>query len=288
MQKIGLLLLDESVARDHPVPTQGPDWDIAHLYRYGDAKTRLYRVIRDPATTAVVALGLSPRKIAYAKKALSLGKHVLADFPCAHSPAEVTKLEQLASTKRLCLCSPNLLKAERGLQELRRLASGSDNKLRSLTVTCGMSGKYGQDHLWMRLVQLFDLVEWIADSRCLSVYSEAFTMRQSVRAYSILMSLETGVKGLCNLYSVSSKISQHIWVDGVFHDCILRASLGAQSVKVNYFKGAVSENVDWSPSSLNSVLDDFATEIRKENRISDLQHARRVFELADMVIRSRT
>jgi predicted dehydrogenase len=215
------------------------------------------RVVNHSKLDAIAIIGLGLRKTWYTEKALSLGKHVLVDFPMTHDIKKMSRLWQIAEERELCFYSPNLLRTESAIQELKRIASSLSHNVLSFTITCGMNTSFRRSDCAMKLMQLLDLLEWITESKCLEINGMMSTNHHSARAFVVTFSLEGGVRGLVNLYSAAVKSSPRLWIDGIFEGSLVHVDPYAQAVRVSWLGGKASKSLNWAPSSMSIALGDF-------------------------------
>jgi len=281
MRTIGLFKLPGSTP-DHE-PSRGRDWRLIALPAKGARRGPSERAIADSRLDAIAILGLGLRKTLYAEKALLSGKHVLVDFPLGHDFGEISRLEKIAEDRELCIYSPNLLRTESGIQELKRMASGSSGKILSLTITCGLNTRFESSEWSMKLIQFLDLSEWIVGSKCVEAYGRKSTNHPSSVALVVTLSFDSGVKTLLNLYS-APKNPMRLWIDGIFEHSVAHVDPYAQTVRLSRFSDNTGETVNWAPSPLSIAIEDFVAHIRSEKRISLSDDLERIFTLACNVL----
>jgi predicted dehydrogenase len=281
MLTIGLILLDADAHLESLI--HGSSWKAVKVFQNGVRKPP-QKLFHEARYDAFAIVGSYPEKVHYAKKALSLGKHVLVDFPAGKGFGEVSELHDLATTSGLCFFSPNLMRSEPGFQVLKDKID-SPSKLLSVTVTWRLNSTITKPSYRMRLVQLIDLVEWIADSR----YSEALSRRSKERSTSasiFLLSLHNGVKALINIYWTTAKAHSRMWMDAILEDSVMHIAPYAQSLKVEHFKNSTCKEIGWAPSPLSFTLDDFASMIKRK-KASEVNDLERLIKISQEMLRSQ-
>ena len=278
MLTIGLIRLP-GVILGHEL-TRGRDWKLISVPAKGAMRRPLERAITDSRLNAIAIIGLGVKKTRYAEKALSSGKHVLVEFPLSHESKEMSRLQKIAEKRELCLYSPNLLRTESSIQELKRTTSSPSAKLLSLTIVCGMNTRFERSDCTMKLVQLLDLLEWVTGSKCMEANGEKSTNHPSSVAFVVTFSLESGVKGLVNLYSAPSKSQVRLWIDGIFEDSLAHIDPYAQAVRLSRFSDNFGKSVNWAPSSVSIALEDFVACIGGERRPSVRDKMEKLLNLA--------
>ena len=246
---------------------------------------QLERAISNPKLDAVAIFGLSPRKKSLAEKVLREKKHVFVDFPVAEAFQKAAKLGRTATKEGQRIYSPNLLRTEPGLKELKRNIQNSSSKLLSLTVTCGVKAKPGGSAFRMKAVQVLDVLEWLADSRLREVATQRTTIRSSAAALVTLASFDSGVTVMLNMYSTPAR-SNHprLWIDAVFTDSVVQVNPHAQSIRVTLFQNESVESRNWATPSLVEAIEEFISCMKSDLRPLELENLKRIFKLADMVV----
>jgi len=261
-------------------PTQGRGWKLIWLPATGAKKEPSERAIVGPKLDAVAIIGLGPMKARYAQKALLSGKHALVDFPLSHEFKEILRLQRIAEERKLCLHSPNLLRTESSIQELKRMTHRPSGRILSLTLTCSVNTRFKRTDFAAKFVQLLDLSEWLTNSKCIQAHGKISTIHPSITASVVTLCLESGVIGLVNLYSTPSNSPGRLWIDAVFEDSLLHVDPFAQAVRLSRFRDNASESVNWAPSSLSIALEDFVACIRSKELYSIPDETERIFDLA--------
>ena len=280
MLTIGLVELDGQTL-DY-FPSSGDSWKLVRLIaRGGRVPARAYA---DPKLDAVAFLGSNIKKLHFAERALLHGKHVLADFPASGTVESARKFEAIAIGKELHVYSPNLLKNEPGFQELKRVSCNPTSKMLSLTVTCGVSAKFKGHEFQMKLAQLFDVLEWLGNSKITDISVEKSTQRLPAAALVALGSFENGVKTLLNVYSIPASKRSRLWVDVVFKDSFVHVDPYVQSIRIIRFQDKSIEELNWATSALVSLIEDFVSRIYSEREPLDLVNLERMLNLASSVI----
>jgi hypothetical protein len=180
--------------------------------------------------------------------------------------------------------SPNLLKTEPSLKMLSQRARDS-GRLLSLTVTSGVEAKQKNTEFLLRVAQLLDLVEWLADSKLREAYCEKSTVRLSMPALVVLASFNNDVKAMLNVYSAGADGSHvGLCVDGVYEDCILHADPYAQSIRIIPFREERVKSINWSTTSMVEVIEDLTNRIEKAKQPLDLENLQRLLDLAEQIV----
>jgi len=265
------------------VPSYGDGWKIVRLIaREGKPPERAFS---DPKIDAIVFLGSSVNKLRFAEKALLHGKHTLVDFPASRIVESVRKFEAVAGGKDLRVYSPNLLKHEPGFQELKRISSNSASKMLSLTMTCGVNAKLMNPEFSMKLTQLFDLMEWLGNSKIKNICAVK-SAKHSAAALVALGSFENGLKAMLNLYSAPTSKRSRLWVDVVFKDSFVHVDPYAQSIRMMSFQKKSIMELNWATLALVAVIEDFISRINSGKQSLDLGNLERLLNLASSVIGS--
>jgi len=228
---------------------------------------------------AFVIVGIGSKKADFAREALSLGKHVLSDFPAGLTWTEVARLKEISASNGVRFCSPNLLRFEPGMNELRQMVGGVSSRLLSFTISYGLAGRVEQTRFLMKFAQILDLAEWLVGSKCADVRQETSGTLLSANARVVLMSHENGVKTLLNLRCGSSR-NCSLWIDGIFEDSIIHVDPRAQSVRLGSSRNASSSEVDWAVSPLSRAMGAFKMMIDGGSEEPDFSSQRRLIELA--------
>lgn len=241
----------------------------------------------NPELNAIAILGHGPEKFRLAQKALMKGKHLLVDFPAAGTVEKARLLSEEAIRNNTWIYSPNLLKTEPSLKELKRRTKDSTGRLLSLTVTCGFEAKRNNPEFLMLVARLLDAVEWLVDSKFREVYCEKSIVRSSVSALVALASFDNGVKAMLNIYSVG-EIANHtgLWADSVCEDCVLRADPNGQSIRITSFRGERLMPVDWSIPSVVEAVENMGMRIDKAKQPLDLENLQRMLDMAEGIVYS--
>jgi hypothetical protein len=229
---------------------------------------------------AIAIVGTDIRKTSYARKALSLGKHVLVDFPPGLECNELLRLQELAARNDLCFYSPNLLKAKAGVHELKNMASDTSSKLLSLTLNYNITGMTNQTEKSMKLAQILDLAEWIAGSQCVEIRGEKSCQTPFATAQVVLISHENGVKTLLNIRSTHVMKIPAFWIDGIFENSIVHLSPLAQSILVEPVSNTSVTRVNWGASILEQALKEFQIMVKEGPRDCHLENLQRTVALA--------
>ena len=274
MLAIGLMILEGDVPVE--LSTIADDWKTIEVPRAAGGLPQLKAKLRK--SHAVAIIGAGSKKARYAREALTLGKHVLIDFPAGLTWNEVARLKELSAHNGLCLYSPNLLRLEAGMSELRQMAGDGSSKLLSLTISYGMGGKLEQSQYSMKLAQILDLAEWVVGSKYVNVRQEKSASAPSANARVILMSHENGVKTLLNIHYASSRDAS-LWIDGVFDNSIVHLNPWAQTIRLQSLNERSHKEIDWAVSSLRRAIEDFKMVIDRRSEPSDFGDQRRVIEL---------
>jgi hypothetical protein len=280
MIRVGILGLDKNSRLEEMVSRSVNGGSHLSAERIEPSK----QLLADPKYDAIAVVGSNLKKTQYAKEALLSGKHVLIDFPAGHKLEEIHQLYDIATEKQLCLFSPNLMKTELGLSELRQTANSGTSRLLSLTITYAVPVPQGAKQFLAKLMQLLDLAEWLTNSRQTEMLSHVAMAGKSPQACIALLSMENGVKALVNLYSISSSSKESFWVDGVFEDLVIRANPYVQSLKLSHSDHSPDQHIECGQSSLDFALADFFIQI-SQKEILDIEHTKRMFELAGRVVK---
>lgn len=280
MLTIGLVELDGR-AFDY-VPGSGDGWKLAQLIARGGRPPE--RAFSDPKLDAVAFLGSSVKKLRFAQKALLHGKHVLVDFPASWTVEGARLLESVAAGRGLCVYSPNLLKFEPGFQEFKRIGTDSTSKMLSVTMTCGVSSTLKNPEFSMKLAQLYDLLEWLGNSKLKDVCAEKSAKGSRSSALVALGSFENGLKLMLNLYSAPASKRSRLWVDAVFKDSFVHVDPYAQSVRITSFQERPFRELNWATSAIVGLIEDFAAQVNGEKQTLDLAGLGRMLKLAGSVI----
>jgi len=280
MLTIGLVQLDGRPF-DY-VPGSGDSWKLVQLIERGGRLPE--RAFSDPKVDALAFFGSSLKKLRFAEKALLHGKHALVDFPVSRTVEGARKVEAVAAGQDLHVYSPNLLKYEPGFQELKRISSNSTSKMLSVTVTCGVNAKLMNPKFSMKLAQLFDVMEWLGNSKIKDVCAEKSAKRSPAAALVALGSFENGLKAMLNMYSAPTSNRCRLWVDVVFKDSFVHVDPYAQSIRIARFQEESVRELNWATSALVSVVEDFVARISSGKQRLDLLNLERMLNLAGSVI----
>jgi hypothetical protein len=244
-------------------------------------------VFSDPELNAIAILGHGPEKFRLARKALMKKKHLLVDFPAAETVEKARLLSDEAIRNSTCIYSPNLLKTEPSLKELKWRTNDSTGRLLSLTVTCGFDAKRNSREFLMQVAQLLDAIEWLVDSKFAEVYCEKSIVRSSVSALVTLASFDNGVKAMLNIYSVGENANNTgLWVDSVCEDCVLRADPNGQSIRITSFHGERLMSVNWSIPSIVEAFESIGMRIDKARQPLELENLQRMLGMAEEIVGS--
>ena len=276
MTRVGILNLDRNQRSEEIISSS---MNVASLPAT-KGREACKRFLADHKYDAIAVVGSGRKKAEFAERALLSGKHVLIDFPASHKLEETQRLHDTAVEKKLCLFSPNLMRTELGLPELREAVSSGTSRLLSLTITYGAQVSQGVRQFSMKLMQLLDLVEWLANSRQREVLSHENMAGKSPQACIVLLSMGNGVRALVNLYSISSSSKERFWADGIFEDSITHINPYAQSLRLSHSGQRPEEDVEWGQSSLSFAMKEFLTQI-SERKIMNMEQMKRMFELRD-------
>ena len=269
MLTIGLIALEKG-CQTEPSEING-NWKLVQLARKGSRSVASELKAGAKKLDAVAVVGCHPAKARFAREALSLGKHVMVDFPAGKTSEETRRLKELARSKDLQLYSPNLLKTEPGVNELKQLVEDPSSKLLSLTINCNFATK-GKEAYSMKLAQMLDLVEWIAGAKCAEAWARGSTRTVSAAAHVILTSHENGVKTLLNLRSNSMIGVSTFRADCILENLIVHLNPWAQSVLLERFGGTSVARVNWAVHTLQKALTNFQSLIdggAKDLRLDD-------------------
>lgn len=273
--RIGLVDLRES--SHWQVFDEGDEWRAIKLTHPNSVSQFLAGIGKLPA---VAIVGSNNSKSVYAAKALTLGKHVLTDFPAGVDPAEIFDLREQAASEELCFYSPNLLKLYPGINELRELTKGAANLL-SLTTVYSVSGK-GKHECLVNLARILDLIEWMVGSECVNVGYEKSSVNDSVNARVIVLSHRNGTKTFLNLCQ-GQAIKQKFSLDAIFDNAFIRLNTGAQNVRIESLGKRPDQEIDWAISPLSKAINEFVALIKKHESKQDSDNARHVLDLAKSI-----
>jgi len=277
-------LIDLHKTRLDYVPTGLDGWKLVQLAH--ESQDRFERSLRNSTLDAVAIIGSSTKKALLAKKALLQSKPVLVDFPAAESPQIMTELRKIAAKAGQHIYSPNLLRNEQGLEELKLRITQSAGKLLSLTITYGASIKPNKPELTMTTVQVLDTIEWLCESRLDELITEK-TSNASSAALVMLASLDNGVKALLNICSAGmGDHADRFWIDAVFSNAILHVDPRAQSVRIAPFRNRTVKTINWGTPSLVIAIESFTRFVREETLSLGLENTDRIFNLARKVLDS--
>jgi predicted dehydrogenase len=281
MMTIGLIEVGGERLDYMPVSADG--WKLVHLA--AKSRRQLERALSNPKLDAVAILGPSPKKTRLAEKALVNKKDVLVDFPAAATFQKAAKLNKIATRVEQRIYSPNLLRTESGLHELKRIIAHSASTLLSLTVTCGVEAEQGKPEFSMKTAQVLDALEWLGDSRMREVSTEKSAVRSSATALVTLGSFDNGLKAMLNMYSAPPRGNHsRLWIDAVFGDSVVHVDPSAQSIGIASFRNESIKNVNWAAPSLITAIEDFISCMKAEKQPLDLENLQRILKLADMVV----
>jgi predicted dehydrogenase len=265
------------------VPVTADGWRLVQLASKN--RRQLERALSSPKLNAVAILGSSPEKTRLAEQALVNKKHVLVDFPVAEAFQKAAKLNKIATRVERCIYSPNLLRTEPGLQELKRIITHSASKLLSLTVTCGVKARPGGPEFSMRTAQILDAIEWLGDSALREVSNERSAVSSSAAALVALVSFDNELKAMLNMYSAPARGNHHrLWIDAVFADSVVHLDPRAQSIKIASFRNESVNNVNWATQPLLTTIEDFISCMKAENLQLDSENLQRMLKLTGMVV----
>jgi len=284
MFKVGLVELGKRL--DY-VPLTADGWRFVRLVSKRKHGKMSDNVFSDSDLKAIAILGHGPEKFRLARKALMKRKHLLVDFPAAGTVEKARLLSDEAIRNNTLLYSPNLLKAEPSLKELKRRINDSTGRLLSLTVTCGFDAKLNSPEFLMLVAQLLDGIEWLVDAKFTEVYCEKSVIRSSVSALVVLASFDNGVKAMLNIYSVGENANHAgLWVDGVCENCVLRADPNGQSIRVISFRGERLMSVNWSNPSIVEAVENLGMHIDKARQPLELENLQRILDMAEGLVGS--
>lgn len=280
MPTIGVIMLHASSHVQRPGISG--DWRIEQLAA-GKSRRILSQLKTDAeGLDAVAIIGFDAKKTEYARKALSLRKHVLVDFPAAQTLGEISELRKLASESHLCLYSPNLLKYEPGVRELKTMAEPPSRML-SITISSSLVGAgKGVEHS-MKLAQIINFIEWMAGSECVEIRGEKSAGALRPTAHVALMSHQNGIKTLMNLLFVSARSAPRFWLDVIFDKSVAHLDLYAQSIRVEPFGRVAPRFIDWAVSPLDRALKGFRMNIDSGAEEADTTNFQHVVELVRAV-----
>ena len=265
------------------VPVTADGWKLVHLTPKN--RRQLERALSNPNLDAVAILGLSPKKTRLAEKALVNKKHVFVDFPAAEAFQRAAKLNEIATRAEQRIYSPNLLRIEPGLHELKRIITDSASKLLSLTVTCGAKARPFGPEFSMRTAQVLDAIEWLGGSTLREVSTERSAVSSSAAALVTLVSFDNGLKAMLNMYSAPARGNHsRLWIDAVFADSVVHVDPLAQSIGIASFRNESVKDVNWAAPSLIAAVEDFISCMKAEKQPLDLENLQRMLKLADMVV----
>jgi len=281
MLTIGLIALEKSYQIE-PSEVSG-NWKLVQLARKGSRNVSSELKAKAKKLDAVAIVGCHSAKVRYAREALSLGKHVMVDFPVGQTSEETRRLKDLATSKDLQLHSPNLLKTEPGVNELKQLVEDPSSKLLSLTMNCNLATK-GKEAYSMKLAQILDLIEWIAGAKCKEVWARRSTQTASAAACVILTSHDNGVKTLLNLRSNSMIDVSTFRAECIFENLMVHLNPWAQSILVERFGGTSVTNVNWAVHTLQNALTNFQRLIDGGSEDLLLEDSDRILGLARQLL----
>jgi hypothetical protein len=269
----------------HYVPSVGDGWKLLRLA--SNNRRQLEGALSNLKLDAVVVLGPSAKKSRIARRVLGNKKHVLVDFPAAETLRKATELNKAAMKGGQYIYSPNLLRTEAGLVELKRIITNSTSNLLSLTVTCGVNAKPSDPGFPMRTAQVLDAVEWLVGSTLSEVSTERSKVSPSAAALVTLASFDNGIKAMLNLYATFSRgAGSRLWVDAVFLDSVVHVDPIAQSVRVTSFRNESVKSVNWATPPLTAAVEDFIENMKVERQGIDLEHLQRALKWTVKVVGS--
>ncbi|HUK27917.1 MAG TPA: hypothetical protein VLV31_05800 [Candidatus Acidoferrales bacterium] len=277
-------LVDLRKERLDYVPTRLDGWKLVQLAH--ESQERFERSLRNSTLDAVAIIGSCTRKTLLAKKALLQGKPVLVDFPPADSPLRITELTKLATKAGQPIYSPNLLRNEQGLKELKQRITLSAGAILSLTIMYGANIRPNKPELTMKTIQVLDTIEWLCESSLDELITEK-TSNASSTGLVTLASLDNGVKVLLNICSAAMRgYPDRFWIDAVFSNGVVHVDPRAQSIRITSFRDGAVKTVNWGTSSLVVAIENFTKYVRGEVQSSGLENADRIFKLARKVLES--
>lgn len=281
MMTIGLIALEKGYQTE-PREISG-NWKLVQLARKAPRNVLSELKAGARKLDAIAVVGCHLAKARYGREALSLGKHVMVDFPAGQTSEETRRLKELARSKDLQLYSPNLLKTEPGMNELKQLVEDPSSKLLSLTMNCNFATK-GKEAYSMKLAQILDLVEWIAGAKCTEAWARGSTQTVSTAAHVILTSHDNGVKTLLNLRSNSMIDVSTFRADCIFENLIVRLNPWAQSILVESFGGTPVTRVNWAVHTLQNALTNFRSLINGGSEDLRLEDSDRILRLTHQLL----
>ncbi len=245
------------------------------------------RSISKAELDAVAILGANPRNTQLAKTALLRKKHTLVEFPAALTMEQARQLEKIASDGNIRLFSPNLMKTEPGFKTLKSNVESSWNQALSITMTCGVNSRPLTTAFIAKLIQLFDVIEWVTGSRIAEVQFERSGRGSQSLAVVLLSSLANGMRVLLNMYSVQKRNPARLWVDLVLKDSALHVDPFAQSINMLQFQPRTCGSISWETSSLIATIEMFANCVNVGNCEGNFENLDRFLSMARNVVKSQ-
>jgi len=277
MMTIGLMALEGDVRTETSTITN--DWEISRLHPnvgVPQFKVKLKRC------EAFAFIGASLKKAKLTRIALSLGKHVLNDFPPAATWNEVERLKEISISNHVYFYTPNLLQFRTGMNALREMVDRKTSQLLSLTISCGFGGRADKTYSLMKFAQIIDLAEWLVGSKCANVSQEKSERNSAANARILLISHENDVKTLLNL-CFGPRLRDSLWIDAIFTDSIIHLDPNSQNLRFAVSRG-VSSEVDWSAPPLSRAMNEFKMIIGGSSEMTNFSTQRRLLELTRQLL----
>jgi predicted dehydrogenase len=265
------------------LPLAADGWRLIRL----TAKNRRQseRTLSNPRLDAVAIVSVSPEKTHLAELALANKKHVLIDFPASDQPLRAAKLNKIATSVDKRIYTPNLLRTEPGVQELKRIITSPASKLLSLTVTYGVTTRLKDSGFFMRTVQILDAMEWLVGSTFTHLSTERSAVNSRAEGLVVLASFESGISAMLNMYSAPANgYCSPLWIDAVLADSVVHVDTQAQSLRVTSFRNEAVKNINWATPSLTVAIEDFIAYIKTEKQPFGVGGLERALRLAAVVL----